>query len=57
MNHQTEALIEEAKRTISDEGIFSRDQIVILCQMIDAIADAFNKEIQCVASTKSGIDI
>lgn len=47
MNWQTEKLIEEAKKVISDEGIFSFDQIHALRDFADLIAKAIGKESDC----------
>ena len=47
MNHQTVRIIEAAKDVVSDEGVFSEDQINTLKLMIDGIAAAIEKEVDC----------
>jgi len=44
MNHQTRTLIEDAKDKITDEGVFSLDQINLLNDMIEVLAKAIEKE-------------
>lgn len=47
MNHQTEAILERAKATVDDEGVFTPDQIHLLHRMIDDIGRAIGKEADC----------
>jgi len=47
MNWQTEKLFAEAKEMVSDEGVFTKDQIELLTMMIDKISLAVGKESDC----------
>lgn len=46
MNHQTERILNEAKHMVSDKGVFTDDQIMLLHNMIDRIGAAIAKEAQ-----------
>ena len=57
LNHQTQALVDQATQEIWDEAIFSHDQITCLRAMIQKLAKAIDKECQCVAAGKVSIDM
>lgn len=50
MNWQTEKILDDAKRDISDEGVFSHDQIMALNDLIDSIKKALDKESLCISA-------
>lgn len=47
MNWQTQDILKAAEEVISDEGIFSPDQIAKLSVMIDLIGKAIARESDC----------
>lgn len=49
MNHQTKAILEEAKKTVADQGAFTDDQITLLHKLIDKLGEAIAKEAQCAS--------
>lgn len=47
MNHQTKELLNNAISEITDQGVFSDDQIILLTEAIMLIGKAIAKECQC----------
>lgn len=47
MNWKTEEILNTAKLDISDEGVFSEDQIGKLVQLIDSVKRAIDCESRC----------
>jgi hypothetical protein len=44
MNWQTREILKRAKETVSDEGVFSPDQVKLLQELVDIIAEAMDRE-------------
>ncbi len=47
MNWRTEEILKEAEQQISDEGVFTPDQIHKLTQLIEFIGKAIDRESDC----------
>lgn len=54
MNWQTKAILNELKKSINDESVFSPDQIAVLQLMIDSISSAIEKESHCKGHQSGG---
>ena len=44
MNWKTRDLLREAEKIVSDEGVFSPDQICLLVTMVQKIAEAIDRQ-------------
>lgn len=55
MNWQTQNLFDEAKKIVSDETVFSPEQIALLVKMIDKIDHAVDKESDCIKSRSQSL--
>lgn len=51
MNHQTEYLLQEAQRAVSDPAVFSEDQTAALQAMIRLLGSAIDKETSVAVSS------
>lgn len=50
MNWQTKQIFKEAKDTVSDEGVFTADQVAALTDLVSKIEEAVEKESTCIGS-------
>ncbi len=54
MNWKSRELLNEAKKRVGDEGVFSPDQIGLLIIIIEKIGAAIEQEAGCASVSQSG---